>query len=91
MNELEVSPVSSDESECDIEECVKDTHKVKESFVITTYVELHNFVRTLTEILEEVYELGILNGHKEEYSTIMTYIVNCKPKTELENQVSPDN
>ena len=39
----------------------------KRRLTVTTYVELHDFVRELVKILEEVFELGILKGSAKKH------------------------
>lgn len=39
----------------------------KKSITVVTYSELHQHVQAIVEILEEVYEIGILKGRGEEF------------------------
>lgn len=64
------------EMESDDEE---DTSQLyKESITVVTYVELHPYVKSVVEILEDVYICGRNKGRQDEYKKIIAFIVHAR-------------
>ena len=70
--------LSETDTECDTDENQKE---VKKEFTVSTYLDLHVYVQAVTELLEEVYELGMLKGKRQEYFSMMSVVLSSRVET----------
>lgn len=78
MAEKKARVDSDQDSDSDSDYSCESPPCQKQLLTVETYVELHTHVRSMVEILEDVFESGRNRGKQEEYHKLIQIIINAR-------------